>query len=479
MITYQSRDELKKGAAGILDIDERHVRVLNEDLLRTRLIDPLVRSAVFSPDADVREAALWLIRRTGAALGILSSSIHDLYEAMGKNKVSGFTVPAINLRGLTYESAQAVFRAARQGRVGPVIFEIARSEMGYTEQRPVEYTAVVTAAAIRTGYRGPLFLQGDHFQVSGKKYASDPIKEVDAVRDLIREALAAGFYNIDIDSSTVVDLSKPTIREQQRNNFTIAADLTAVIRQLQPKGITVSVGGEIGEVGGKNSTVEEFQGFMDNFLEELAKKGKGLPGISKISVQTGTSHGGVVLPDGSIAKVSIDFGTLERISRAAREQYGLAGAVQHGASTLPDEAFDKFPKTGAAEIHLATGFQNIILDSPRFPADLRERLYSYVKKNLAGERSAKDTEEQFIYKTRKKTFGPFKREMWDLPQEIRQEIGRELEEKFFFLFGKLNVFDTAGIVKKYVTPVDVPLAAPTSKAPADRPSPADRYDEGE
>jgi fructose/tagatose bisphosphate aldolase len=299
------------------------------------------------------------------------------------------------------------------------------------------------------------------------------------VRDLIREAIAAGFYNIDIDSSTVVDLSKPTITEQQRNNFAIAADLTALIRRLEPKGITISVGGEIGEVGGKNSTVEELRCFMDHFLEELEKKGKGLKGISKMSVQTGTSHGGVVLPDGTIAKVSIDFDTLERISRAAREKYGLAGAVQHGASTLPDEAFDKFPRTGTAEIHLATGFQNIILDSSRFPAGLREKLYRYVKTKLADERSAKDTEEQFIYKTRKKIFGPFKPEMWNLPSEIRREIGRELEEKFLFLFGKLNVFDTAEIVTQFVMPVDVPSTRPHRERAADRPSSAERYDEGE
>ncbi len=476
---YENMKQLNGSIDGILRIAGNDVLVLSEEKLRKSLVDDLVYSAVFSPEAGVREAAAWLIRRAGAALGILSSSIHGLYEAMGKNKVSGFTVPAINLRGLTYESAQGVFRAALKGKVGPFIFEIARSEIGYTEQRPSEYTAVVTAAAIRTGYRGPLFLQGDHFQVSGKKFASDPKKEVDAVRDLIREAIAAGFYNIDIDSSTVVDLSKPTIKEQQRNNFAIAADLTALIRRLEPKGITISVGGEIGEVGGKNSTVEELQGFMDNFLEELAKKGKGLKGISKISVQTGTSHGGVVLPDGTIAKVSIDFDTLERISRAARDKYGLAGAVQHGASTLPDEAFDKFPKTGTAEIHLATGFQNIILDSPRFPSDLREKLYRYVKTNLADERSAKDTEEQFIYKTRKKIFGPFKQEMWNLPSEIRREIGRELEEKFLFLFGKLNVFDTAEIVTKYVTLVDVPLTPPKPKDSAPIPSSAERYDEGE
>ena len=57
-----------------------------------------------------------------------------------------------------------------------------------------------------------------------------------------REAIEAGFYNIDIDSSTVVDLSKPTEEEQQRNNFTIAAEITAMIREIEPRGITVSVG---------------------------------------------------------------------------------------------------------------------------------------------------------------------------------------------------------------------------------------------
>jgi len=44
-----------------------------------------------------------------------------------------------------------------------------------------------------------------------------------------------------------------------------------MIRDLEPDGITISVGGEIGEVGGKNSTVEELQAFMEGYLEELKK----------------------------------------------------------------------------------------------------------------------------------------------------------------------------------------------------------------
>ena len=381
---------------------------------------------------------------------------------MGRGELKGFTVPAINIRGLTYDAAQAVFRAAIKGQVGPVIFEIARSEIDYTLQRPLEYTCAVTAAAIKTGYHGPIFLQGDHFQINAKKFAADAAKETQAVKNLIWEAIEAGFYNIDIDTSTLVDLTKATVKEQQKTNYSLAAELTTMIRDLEPEGITISVGGEIGEVGGKNSTVEELQAFMEGYLEELKKGGESLTGISKISVQTGTTHGGVPLADGSVAKVKIDFEVLEKLSELARSQYGLAGAVQHGASTLPDEAFDKFPAMGTAEIHLATGFQNIIYDSPNFPKDLKEKIYEYLKNEMKDEWKEKDTEEQFIYKTRKKGFGPFKLEMWNLPAQTRNKLGAELEKQFSFLFDKLKVTEMQKIVEKYVQPVDVHLELPAA-----------------
>ena len=479
---FSSVDQLKKAIEGILKIEGDNVRVLDEKRLRGSLIDHLVYSAVLSGDAGVRQAARWLIRRAGVTLGVLPSSIQSLYEAMGRGDVKGFTVPAINIRGLTYETAQAVFRAGLKGKVGPIIFEIARSEIGYTEQRPDEYACAITAAAVKTGWRGPLFLQGDHFQIGVKKFAAEPQKEVESVKELVREAIEAGFYNIDIDSSTVVDLSKPTEEEQQRSNFTIAADITAFIRRIQPRGVEISVGGEIGEVGSKNSTVGELRAFMAGYRRELEKHGRGLKGISKISVQTGTSHGGVVLPDGSIARVKLDFDTLQTLSEAARREFGMAGAVQHGASTLPDEAFDNFPKRGTAEVHLATAFQNMIYDSRYFPAPLREKIYEYIRKELAAEKGAKDTDEQFIYKTRKKGFGPFKKEMWNLPPDVLRGIGKELEDKFFFLFDKLAVLHTRDVTAKFIKPVDVPVPAPaslTGKGPVKGEQKAEAFDEGE
>ena len=461
---YENQDGLKQALQGVLAVSGDHCEILSEKKLRGELIDDLIQTAVFASEAEARKAARWLIRRTAGAAGVYVASIQGLYEAMGRGEVFGFTVPAINIRSLTYETAQAVFRAALKAGVGAVIFEIARSEIDYTRQRPEEYNCAVAAAALKTGYRGPLFLQGDHFQVGLKRYAKDPEAEVKAVKDLIWEAIDAGFYNIDIDTSTLVDLKEPTVLEQQRLNYSLAAELTTMIRDLEPAGITISVGGEIGEVGGKNSTVEELRAFMDGYRETLGKSGAALKGISKISVQTGTTHGGIPLADGSVARVKLDFATLEELSRAAKADYGLAGAVQHGASTLPDEAFDRFPATGTAEIHLATGFQNIVYDSKNFPDDLRARIYDYLKREAASEKKEGDSEEQFFYKTRKKGWGPFKKELWELPKEVRTVLGSELEAQFALLFKKLNVGDTLATVSCFVPPVDVPLKVPAGLA---------------
>src|SRR5467141_2685478 len=340
-------------------------------------IDALVRQAVFGSE-DEKAHARWMIWEMGQQAGVRPASIHDLYLARGRGEVPPFTTPAMNVRILSYDAGRAIFRAAKQLDAGAIICEIARSEIAYTDQRPAEYVAVMTAAALREGFTGPLFIQGDHVQVNAKKYAADPEAELQALRALIEEELHAGFYNIDIDTSTLVDLSKPNLDEQQRTNYERAAELTKFIRDREPKDVTASVGAEIGEVGGKNSDVHELQAFMDGYNRTLKRLGNYV-GISKISVQTGTSHGGMVLPDGSIAKVQLDLPALKALSQDARTKYGLGGAVQHGASTLPPEAFGNFPACEAVEIHLATNFQNLVFDHPKLPADLRAELTAWVK----------------------------------------------------------------------------------------------------
>lgn len=429
-------------------------KVIVKDAAKLRQhINKLVEVAALGSGAE-QSLARYFIRCAAMQVGAYPASINDLYIARGEGKVPfTFTVPAMNLRVLAFESARAVFRAAKKVNTAAMIFEIARSEMNYTDQRPTEYSASILGAAIAEGYEGPVFIQGDHFQVSAKRYAADAKTEIDALKALIVEAVAAGFYNIDVDTSTLVDLDQKTIDGQQKLNIEVSALLSAFIRSVEPKGVTISIGGEIGEVGGHNSTAEELHSYLDGFKKEFIKIAKGATGLSKISIQTGTSHGGVVLPDGSIAKVEVDFDTMLHLSRLARSKYGLGGAVQHGASTLPEDAFGKFVEAEACEVHLATNFMNMFFD--RIPVTLREEMYAYLRENNASDRKPDMTDEQFYYKTRKSVIGPFKKQSWGLPSAVRDEIGRAWEEQFLKLFRLLGLKDTRQYVDKYVQRVDI------------------------
>jgi len=442
-MSFASVQELVQGTRQAIELNGG-VRVKDPTALRGETIDRLIHTAVFG-EGDVRDSARWLIWELGPAVGITSASIDPLYQARSHDEYSATTVPAINVRAMAYDFARAIVASAKRRKVGAFIFELARSEMGYTDQTCDEFATVMMAAAIKEGHTGPIFIQGDHYQADAKKYQTDPQGVVDGLKKLIREAIAAGYGNIDIDTSTLVDLSFPTLEEQQRHNYERCAELASLIRELQPRGVTVSIGGEIGEVGKKNSTVEELEAFVNGFSEHFGK-GRGL---SKISVNTGSSHGGVVLPDGSLLKVAIDFDTLRDMSGAARK-HGMGGAVQHGASTLPAEYFSHFPEVDTLEVHLATEFQNIMLDHSAFPEDLKQQAYQWIKDNLKNEWAQGDTEEQFIYKTRKKIWGPFKQQVWELPEATRSEIRAQLEEKLEFLYEQLGVLDSKSLVEKWV-----------------------------
>ena len=287
------------------------------------------------------------------------------------------------------------------------------------------------------------------------------------IRRACRLAIDAGYRNIDIDASTLVDLALEGEGEQQRANFERTAELVTLIRSLEPDGVTISIGGEIGEVGKSNSTEAELRAYLDGLRAELKRSGAGGAngvGISKVSVQTGTSHGGVVMPDGTVGTVAVDFEVHERLGKIARDAYGLAGTVQHGASTLPDELFHRFRDVETAEIHLATGFQNLLYEHPEFPRHLHEKIEQWCFANALDERKSDQTDQQFVYTTRKKALGPFKRELWDL--ESKDAILSDQAKKIGFLFHELGVHGSRTMVDRYVTPVEWHRPLPAALAEA-------------
>ncbi len=464
LMIWSDLPALFRAADGIARLEADGLEITDEAAFRSRLVDDLVVNAVFADD-PVRSVARWILRVAAPKLGAYPASIHDLYISAATGAYKNATAPAMNIRGLSYETMRAAFRAARALDAKILLFELARSEMGYTQQRPGEYAACAFAAAIKENWRGPVFVQGDHYQVGIKKYAADPEGELAAVRDLITEAINAGYYNIDVDASTIVDLSQPTLRDQQVRNSAITAAMTAHIREIEPRGITVSVGGEIGEVGHRNSTVEDLDAFMGLYTEDLGKEsrrlGKDLTGLSKVSVATGTHHGGIILPDGSMQDVAVDFQVLADLSVAAHG-YGLGGAVQHGASTVPMEYFNLFSQANAVEVHLASAFQTIFFEHPALPAALRKDINDYLFANHGGDRKPGQNDTQFLYGALKHAWGPFKRQLWEMDSETRGQIMASLEERFSLIMSRLGVANSAAIVDQRVKLVDVHVPAPAA-----------------
>jgi len=414
-------------------------------------IDQLIYTTNFGSQKTQAQAQLdiWNLAQNSDNV---PASIAPIYWARGQEKLlHNFTVPAFNLRGLTYQVAQEIFKQAQKNQVGLFIFELARSEMSYTGQSPAIYVSNILAAAIKTKWNQPIFIQTDHFQVKQNQGQIDP-QDLESLKLLIKQAIQAGFYNIDLDGSPLITKSQ-SLNEQQQNNASYVAMLSNYIRTIEPTGIHISLGGEIGEIGSQhNSTTTDVTAFMDLFLAKFGQQAKGL---SKLAVQTGTSHGGVVDPQGKVMRTQVAFENIKKLSQFCRQKYGLGGVVQHGASTLSPEEFTKFPAAQAIEIHLATGLQNIIFDHPSFPTSLLTKIYAWIDQNLSTEKKSKQSTAQFHYKLRKKAWKEFGQEIFTLDEKTLAPILQTLSEKFDFYFNSLGVNQTNKIVTKYIQPIKI------------------------
>ena len=331
-----------------------------------------------------------------------------------------------------------------------MIFELARSEQTYTFQRPMDYATFVLAGAIAAGWRHPVFIQGDHYQFNAKKYAADPEAMTEEIRRACRLAIDAGYRNIDIDSSTLVDLSKPDRDEEQRENYVRAAELTALIRSLETDGVTISVGGEIGEVGKQNSTADELEAYLDGYRPRAgaagARRGRAVQGQRPdrhVARRRAAARAAASRRSSSTSRSS---GTLGEIARAR----GLAGRRPARRVHAARGAVPPLPGGRDGRDPPRDGLPERPLRAPGVPGLADGRDLRLVRRNAADERKDGQTDEQFLYTTRKKAIGPFKRQLWDL--ETKDEILAAQGTKLGFLFTELRVNGSMEMVERYVRP---------------------------
>ena len=481
--TCTTRNELIQNVLKGATLDNQALKVTDPQAFKGCLPTLAANVAEFGEESapgDVRTLAAWIIGEAAQQLGAKLNSPQEVYVAIAEGKITQpVCFPAVNVRGNSLDTARALFRAAVDNQVGALIVEIARSEMGYTGQPPMEFAAIIQAAAVLEGFKGPVFLQGDHVQLKSKPVRQGgeaAQKELTAHSDLIRELLTRGFGSIDLDMSPFERRNEEglSFEEQQEENARMTAEKIADVRKTEKElGIpwTTMLGGETGEVGKINTREEDLDAYAKGMRKHMERLGIDPSlGIRKIAINDGTAHGGVPLPGGGVADVSIAFDVLSMATKKGKE-FGWAGSVQHGASTLPPDAFSLFPKHGAVEVHLATGFQNILYEHAFKMEGLQAKVERFLVDKFAGEWKEGKTFVQFAYSTRKKVLGPMKRTFWTLPEEIRAAAAEELYDQFAFLFEQLGVKNTQGLIARYVTDHDFhppfPKEGQTAGKPAD------------
>ncbi|MFH1286342.1 MAG: class II fructose-bisphosphate aldolase [Candidatus Magasanikbacteria bacterium] len=443
----QSPEELRSLVATVCSLDGDSVAsIIDEEVLKNEFIYTLQFNASVNENEEVKHAAQQWIFAIADAMNITSGSNHEFYLEKQQGKHQFFTVPAVNSRMVTFHTIRAALRSAEALEIPHIIFELALSEVGYTGQQKDEYAALVKAAYISLGLsERTVYLQADHYQLDPKKYAEDADAEMKRIQDAITFALEHGVYNIDIDSSKFETAnSNKTDRENQAENARLTATLLHFIRNYESEHelpCTVSVGGEVGEVGGENTRYPQVNAYLELIKEEMERLGSDqFVGLDKVSINVGSAHGGVLGPDGQpLDSIPLDFTAHHDLYMMAKDPMSEREhviSVQHGASTLPKHYFPLFPAMHVAEIHLATGFQNVVWETlEKKDTQLFETMKSEVMNRCGEKVAAHETEAIGFMKERKRVTEFFKRDL--LLSNSIEAIEQALENEFAEIFHSL------------------------------------------
>jgi fructose/tagatose bisphosphate aldolase len=418
--------------------------------LQNEIIYTLQFNASVSENQKVKQAAMQWIQQVANAMHITSGSNHDFYKEKASGKYQFFTVPAINARMVTFHKVRAALRVAKKMHLPHIIFELALSEAGYTGQQKDEYAALVKAAYISLGMtKSVVYLQADHYQLDPKKYEADTEAEMQRIKDAIVKAIENGVYNIDIDTSKfeTADADK-TDRENQGKNAYLTAELLHFIRQYEAEHDlphTLSIGGEVGEVGGENTKYPQVNVYLEMLAEHLQSLGSSsVAGLDKVSINVGSAHGGVLGPDGQpLDSVPIDFTAHHDLYMLGQDSLhaGHVLPVQHGASTLPKKYFSLFPAMHVAEVHLATGYQNIVWEVlEKEDTALYKKMKDLTFEKFNEKIDKHKTEAIGFMKERKRVTEFVKRDL--LLSDALDKIEEALEQEFTTIFYSLySIFE--------------------------------------
>lgn len=277
----------------------------------------------------------------------MAKSIPDIRPENVKKRFSNSLVPLVNGRALIEAARKksAMIMAANircrlpvEGIVlasmssgAPVMYEIAKSELTYTEFTPASFVEFIISENERLGNTDvPFAVHGDHITVKNPQ-------EVDAVRALIAEELEAGFTSFAIDASHM----------ENEKNLVATTELARPINEL---GVNLEV--ELGEIGAKSGSSEGFTQPEEAewFIRELHNNGIH-PNL--LAINNGSIHGTYF----GTAHEGIQLDLTMEIWKAI--QPWSVDIAQHGITGTSLDKISTFIQYGIRKGNVGTLWQNI------------------------------------------------------------------------------------------------------------------------
>jgi len=352
----------------------------------------------------------------------------------GKNCI----VMAANIR-ITH-SARGVMMAAKELDAA-VMFEIARSEIGYTAQNPKQFMDMITKTAEELEFNQPYAVHGDHITIK-----ENTPEAVASAEQLIKDEIAAGFTSYAIDASHNFNMDGKTVAEQLADNIEITTKLAGLIPL--DAGLEVEVG-EVGRTDPKTgkkalTSVEEATTFIKAVTDAGFK-----PNL--LATNNGSIHGNIFDKDGNIVEqVGIDIGRTKAIAKAIAP-YGVYVA-QHGITGTPLNLMHLLIEAGVFKGNVGTNWQNIALEA--MPKDLVAKMEEWTLASKHAEKTkAKKpgiSQKELIAKNIKHSIKEFKTEIDGLPAEAVEKIDAATYQSAIDFFKAFKAEGTAGKVAEYI-----------------------------
>lgn len=387
---FHSASGLEGLLRGCVEVHGNAVRIIDAGRLREERIDALVYNAMFQPSERVRYFLAWLIRQVAAGNAIYPSSLQGWYARVGRGQAPSFTIPALRLRMISYAAGRAAFRAMRETGAGAVVFSL--DGAAKPAQSPLDYATCLLAAAIREGYEGPLFLEADFLRA--QPGADERLKE------LVGEALNAGFFNLEFGLTRLKNLSLPDPTEQEQAYSTDCAALAGFVRQAEPAGVGSAIG--IRFDAALEQLVLRLRTFVPGFETEFTSRAGHVPGIGKFDLSLGRVE---------------DLGQAKDFAEVALREFYLPTSVSLEGEAVEDELIEAvatFPWVG---VNLGARLEAQMFVHPAFPSQLRQEMQRWLETACPGRGDS----------VRPWAYEQFKRELWDLPEEIQEAIMAELQ----------------------------------------------------